>query len=544
MKEYIRCNSCNYIQENNKELEYCPECNSDNLQIFESPVDLINEADILVTESELDFLFDYAEVPEYDKDRKTCWFDIYIIKDFQDNTKIKNIFISNEVSREEELLLTIDGGTIKPKVIVGREKMKSYMSGIDENSEVIHTRFLSNKSTKRKDYQSIIDQEDYVYENKNKDNINNDILLRSLYRILTEMENNLFNDSKENIRVNKIFTEYNFLNSPFFKYQKKMPYRDSKLFILFNESDFDRNLKEIITNFNLENELSIFALIHNFSGNDKTKYTFGENGEEFISFSPTDLLNVNTNFKDEKPPKRINPNLLSIVYFKLLELKANISTLELMVLTNQEGNRIGLYTVSYNGQGYVVADFKLDSPIIFGDKEDAFKYIKKTNEDLEQFFSIKEIPESFNFNLTYSNDAQIMQELFKNVQESNLNENLKQSEEIINEAQNNNKEKRKDIQNLILNVISSLDTDQSNMKKYKAFYDEMNDEEFIRYMKRFTNSDENFYLEFLPNKSEPGLNDIEEALNKLDVPMNEFVYYRHDGNKDNPLRTRYKVPVG
>lgn len=128
--------------------------------------------------------------------------------------------------------------------------------------------------------------------------------------------------------------------------------------------------------------------------------------------------------------------------------------------------------------------------------------------------------------------------------ENTLNETILEPESILNEAVSDNKKKRQEIQNKILDVISSLDKDQSNMRNYKSFYDEMNDEEFMRYIKRFINSDENFYIEVLPNKSEADINQIQEALDKLEVPMNEFVYYRHDGNKEDPLRTRYKVPVG
>lgn len=258
---------------------------------------------------------------------------------------------------------------------------------------------------------------------------------------------------------------------------------------------------------------------------------------------PIRILNDNFDKKDDT--ERINPNVLNLLYFKILEQKATVRFLDLHVYTNNE-NDIGLVTVTYNGQGYVVADFDLDSPIIFGNTKDVESYLDDKFSHLKNKFSLGSLPKNLDLTKNISNNEQIFDALFSNMElfKDNLNETILENFEVLNEAASDNKNKRKDIQNLILDVISSLDKDQSNMRKYKAFYDEMNDEQFMRYIKRFVNSEENFYLEFLPNKSEPGLDDIEKALNKLKVPMNEFVYYRHDGNKDNPLRTRYKVPVG
>ena len=43
---------------------------------------------------------------------------------------------------------------------------------------------------------------------------------------------------------------------------------------------------------------------------------------------------------------------------------------------------------------------------------------------------------------------------------------------------------------------------------------------------------------------DPSIDDIKEALDYLDVPMEEYVYYRHDDYKEDHLRTKTKVPVG
>ena len=39
------------------------------------------------------------------------------------------------------------------------------------------------------------------------------------------------------------------------------------------------------------------------------------------------------------------------------------------------------------------------------------------------------------------------------------------------------------------------------------------------------------------------MKDALKALKYLNVPSDEYVYYRHSTDIDNPIRTRYKVPV-
>jgi len=125
-----------------------------------------------------------------------------------------------------------------------------------------------------------------------------------------------------------------------------------------------------------------------------------------------------------------------------------------------------------------------------------------------------------------------------------LNKNLNEDISILDEAKTEIT-KRKKIENLILKVISALDISGINVKKYKDFFASMNDQQFNKYMKAFLkNEDDNFYLEILPNKNEPSLKQIKYALDILKVPSDEYVYLRHDGHKDTPIRTAYKVPTG
>ena len=119
------------------------------------------------------------------------------------------------------------------------------------------------------------------------------------------------------------------------------------------------------------------------------------------------------------------------------------------------------------------------------------------------------------------------------------------NEEVLLEQANDFTSKRKKAEDLVLKVINTLDKTGLNSRNYQKMFSKMSDTEFKNYTKRLkTDYDENFFIEVLPNKNEPSFDDIKEALNILNTPMNEYVYYRHDGNKDNPIRTRFKVPVG
>ena len=119
------------------------------------------------------------------------------------------------------------------------------------------------------------------------------------------------------------------------------------------------------------------------------------------------------------------------------------------------------------------------------------------------------------------------------------------NESILEEETKTISSKRKKAENLIYKVISSLDKSNENTNYYKSLFGKMMDEQFKRYIKKMENDeDENFFIEVLPNKNEPTLKDIKEALNILNVPLDEYVYYRHDGHEKDPIRTRYKVPVG
>jgi hypothetical protein len=132
--------------------------------------------------------------------------------------------------------------------------------------------------------------------------------------------------------------------------------------------------------------------------------------------------------------------------------------------------------------------------------------------------------------------------LFEDFEASLFNES--DEVEILTEA-TTSKSPRQQTEELIYRVLTTLDPTGVNVKKYKEFFGKMSNEQFDKYMKKFIkDEDENFYLEILPNVNEPSMEQIKKALDILKVPTDEYVYLRHDGHKDDPIRTAYKVPVG
>lgn len=143
-------------------------------------------------------------------------------------------------------------------------------------------------------------------------------------------------------------------------------------------------------------------------------------------------------------------------------------------------------------------------------------------------------------------DTYMSESAFENFENSLFESSELDSEymEILSEAPKE-KSKRQQSEELIYKVLSAIDVTGLNVKKYKEFFGRMTDEQFDKYMKSFLkNDDENFYLEILPNKNEPSLEQIKKALDILKVPTDEYVYLRHEGHKDDPIRTAYRVPVG
>jgi hypothetical protein len=59
-----------------------------------------------------------------------------------------------------------------------------------------------------------------------------------------------------------------------------------------------------------------------------------------------------------------------------------------------------------------------------------------------------------------------------------------------------------------------------------------------------TNEDFHFYLSCTPFHNEPTLEQIEAAAKITGTKLHQYVYFRHDGTADKPVRTAHRVPVG
>lgn len=107
--------------------------------------------------------------------------------------------------------------------------------------------------------------------------------------------------------------------------------------------------------------------------------------------------------------------------------------------------------------------------------------------------------------------------------------------------------KRKDIEKIIIDTFNILDKTGRNANFYKEFFKNMNDNQFNSYMKKFLNDEKsNFYLEVTPfmKNGEPTIQDIKDAADYLEVPLNEYVYMPYANPDGEAVRSPYPVPVG
>ena len=110
-------------------------------------------------------------------------------------------------------------------------------------------------------------------------------------------------------------------------------------------------------------------------------------------------------------------------------------------------------------------------------------------------------------------------------------------------------EKRKRIEDKVLEIVSYLDTkDQFNYHKYKMMFSAMSDAEFANWCKwcndpkDLNQVDHTVTIQTIPFQ-EPSIENIYKGLAALDVPAEEYVYFRSFGG-DKPIRSRYPIPVG
>lgn len=106
--------------------------------------------------------------------------------------------------------------------------------------------------------------------------------------------------------------------------------------------------------------------------------------------------------------------------------------------------------------------------------------------------------------------------------------------------------KRKEMENLIYKVFSTLDPSEVNTNKYKAMFSSMSDNEFDKFFKNlFANEELYLVLDIVNYERDLTIENIEAAAKVLDVPLMEKVAMPFvNGNTDSPVLTKYEVPVG
>ena len=161
-------------------------------------------------------------------------------------------------------------------------------------------------------------------------------------------------------------------------------------------------------------------------------------------------------------------------------------------------------------------------------------------------FILKDLPESvWQYDIIPGRPNSLMRDLLNRLlSDENLFVSINSLKEdvdmIVNEAVNI-ADVRKKVMDKITKVYTYLDRTGENLNYQLGYWNSMSDVKFMKEMKAFLNDEKaNFTLEVLPNKNEPSLKDIKDALKSIGVPENEYVYFPHLGG----IRTKHKVPVG
>lgn len=108
------------------------------------------------------------------------------------------------------------------------------------------------------------------------------------------------------------------------------------------------------------------------------------------------------------------------------------------------------------------------------------------------------------------------------------------------------KAKRAKMEKVIYDVFNELDPSGANTTKYKNMFKGMNDAQFDTFFKKlFASEDDYLTLDVIDYEIDLSIDDVENAAKILGVPLMEYMampYVNRD--KDNPVRTKVRVPVG
>lgn len=546
------CRDCGKVSPFNDEEYKCSYCGSDSVIVIKLDESYLEESFLL--ESSRIYYPQYKE-PVLGKGNSDYYesispLTVILVKDPKGLYTTNAIFIDNlndkmSVLQLKEYDLTVKLISNQNEVI---EKI-NHMGRISRDAPIKVFEVQEGSSHISLDQSKI---NDYVYNKdilsnrKDQESIMNLYMMAHVNKYLEYSGIELYDE--DNID-NFIITERNLLSSPMINEREpdeEKIFENTKLFKKYvHDND---NLTEYVDNLvnkndNLVDYISAYEYILNKFSNIDTRQHFTRS-------------NIRSIYDNILPNEgMINTNLLAVAYFLLV--KSMNYNAKLNIITEGK-NLFKLFPTIDLKNRHIVIDIHSDShkgisvrsPLVFDDLKEARSYcLLKYNVDKEEENNLKilvtdDIPETLNLDKLISSDRELMEIFLIDIDQRSeeLNESL--SEEYLLSEAINESDQRRDIQDTILKVFDALDTSGRNSDKYKNLFNGMNNKEFLRYIKNFVNSDENFYLEVLPNKNEPKLKDIKKALEILNVPLEEYVYFQNDSDKNNPVRTRYKVGTG
>ena len=105
------------------------------------------------------------------------------------------------------------------------------------------------------------------------------------------------------------------------------------------------------------------------------------------------------------------------------------------------------------------------------------------------------------------------------------------------------KAKREKIEKLVLGVVKRLDNSKmANHERYSTMFEAMSDEEFDKWAKtKGKDLDDTIQMFQMPFE-EMKMTQIKSAADYLGIPLEEYIWYRH--NDAEGVRTKMRVPVG
>ena len=542
MNRYIKCNDCGNIDKYTNNVLECNLCSSNNIKEFNSDYKL--EESSFINKESLAYYPNLKDKPinKFGSKPKLLINFIYDDHDSLYNTFITDVgekedYRSNYGINVEEVDSVLN---IKPELIdvtynsklrdINPEfKVESYI--LDYNKKSIKEEF-SNISNK------LIESNSITFDsNKNYNKLKEFIITRTILSICESLGSSLIEGNP-----NKYLVGIDYLtNSPLleeFKIKDNL-ISNHPSYVINSHIETEgihivKQMEKVIEDKQLKNLLNVIQ--------------YFKNNEDYLNYgnySFTKLL-WNPYFNKES---MINITINSLLIFSLSKL-IGFNNMKLLIMLDGDGSfdnvsDFRLIPFYLNSDNDVTAiDITQESCILIFETPMEFINTMSKKFSKEFVITIDDLPDNFyrisNNEFDSEDSKEILTYILSDSKPKPFSESI-----MLTEDTDLIKKKRENIEKLIYKVFSTLDTTGLNTSKYKNKYSKLSDEKFFKEMRDLVNNkDNNFYLEILPNKNEPNLRDIKAALKVLNIPENEYVYYRHDGSKDNPIRTRYKVPVG